>query len=110
MADKYSVVFITSDKSKIVKRITDTLLREKLCACVSCVKGVKSSYHWKGKVMKASETLMIIKTKKTLLSTLIKRVKKLHDYEVPEIISFDIKESNPDYLQWIETETKGGKK
>jgi len=108
MFNKYCTVFVTSDKPKTVKKITDSLIKNRLAACVSLVNGINSVYHWKGKVTRSKEILMIIKTKKSLLKNLVKQVKELHDYEVPEITALDIIGGNPEYMEWIKKETKNG--
>jgi periplasmic divalent cation tolerance protein len=100
-----AVVFITVDKDKEAENIANKLLNKRLCACVNIVKGVKSLYWWKRKIEKAKENLLIIKTKKTLIDKLIKETKRIHPYTVPEIISFDIKKGNSDYLNWVIKET-----
>ncbi len=100
-----SVVFITIDKEKSADKIINVLLKERLAACVNRVKNVNSSYWWKGKIERAIENLLIIKTKKSMVNRLINRVKTLHPYTVPEIIAFDINEGNKDYIKWVMEET-----
>lgn len=107
---KTSIVFVTVDKKKDAAKITNTVLKERLAACVNTIQDVSSSYRWKGKTEHAKEHLLIIKTKNTLLSRLIKRIKQIHPYDVPEAISFEIKKGNPDYLKWILNETKSKKR
>jgi periplasmic divalent cation tolerance protein len=102
---KISIVFITIDKEKSADKITNVLLKERLAACVNRVKNVNSSYWWNGKIERAIESLLIVKTKKTMVKKLIRRVKKLHPYTVPEIIAFDVKNGNKDYLRWVAEET-----
>ena len=103
---KTSIVFVTVDKKKDAGKITNIILKERLGACVNTIQNVSSSYWWMGRIEHAKEYLLIIKTKNTLLSRLIKRIKQIHPYDVPEAISFEIKKGNPDYLKWIFGETK----
>ena len=100
------IVFITADSKKTSKAITKTILKNRLVACVNEIPGIKSQYWWKGKLEKADEILLMAKTKKSRMKEIIEEVKKIHPYEVPEIISIDIKDGNKDYLRWIEAETK----
>jgi periplasmic divalent cation tolerance protein len=83
--------------------ISKTLVEQKLAACVNITPKIQSRYWWKGKVETASESLLMIKTKKTLVSKLIKKVKDMHSYTVAEVIALPIIQGNPDYLQWIQT-------
>lgn len=96
------VVFITASNFKESEKISKMLVSEKLAACCNIVPKVSSRYWWKGKIETASESLLIVKTKKSSLSQLIKRVKSIHSYTVPEIIALPIPKGNPDYLNWIE--------
>ena len=100
------VVFVTAANLDEAEKIADSLIVKKLAACVSIVKGVKSFFWWEGKIDKADETLLIIKTKKALLGKVIKTVKSLHSYQVPEIIAMPISGGNKDYLKWIDDSTK----
>ena len=97
----YVMIFVTIPSRGEARKITDKLIGDKLVACVNLVPGIRSTYWWRGKVEKANEILLIAKTKKGLTGKVIKAVKKLHPYEVPEIIAFPIIEGNPDYLKWI---------
>jgi len=69
------------------------------------VSSVQSIYRWKGKVCDENEALIIIKTTADKFESVMKRVKELHSYEVPEIVSISIKDGSKDYLDWIEKET-----
>ncbi len=100
--NKYIVVFVTVKSKKEAKKITDILLKNKLAACVNAVPGLASAYWWKGKIERAKELLLIIKTKKALFEKLTLEVKKVHSYEVPEIISLPLTGGNSKYLKWIE--------
>lgn len=102
----YIVVFVTSKDKKEATKITKGLLNKRLCACVNIVPKVNSLFWWQGKIDSSAEALLIIKTKKPLLNKLIKEIKKLHSYSVPEIIALPIVGGNKDYLEWIDKETK----
>ncbi|MBF0483206.1 MAG: divalent-cation tolerance protein CutA [Candidatus Omnitrophica bacterium] len=97
----YSIVFVTVKGNEEAKKIADTLVIEKLVACVNMIDQVKSVFWWKGEVQYGEEILLIMKTKDSALPQLIARIKLLHSYTVPEIISVPIKTGNPDYLKWI---------
>jgi periplasmic divalent cation tolerance protein len=94
------VVYITAPKEKALD-IARLLVDEKLAACVNVVDSVKSVYWWEGKVEEDEESLLIVKTELGVFGRLVKRVKEIHPYEVPEIIALPIIGGNPDYLSWI---------
>ena len=96
------VVFITASNRKEAEKISRELVKEKLAACVNVFPRVDSRYWWKGKIETSSESLLMAKTKKTALPKLIRKVKAIHSYTVPEIIAIPIVAGNIDYLRWIE--------
>jgi periplasmic divalent cation tolerance protein len=49
---------------------------------------------------------LIIKTQKDRFEDLEKKVKSLHSYSVPEIVSLPISEGSSSYLKWIKESTK----
>jgi periplasmic divalent cation tolerance protein len=102
---KFSFVYITAPNKKEAKKIVEVLVSEKLAACGNIFK-IDSVYWWKGKIERAGEYGIFLKTKRELVEKIIKRVKEIHSYSVPCIISFDIEKGNKDFLNWIEKSTK----
>jgi len=102
---KFSVVYITAPTKKEAKKVAKILVSEKLAACCNIFK-IDSIYRWKGKIKKSGEYGIFVKTKKNLVEKIIKRVKEIHSYSVPCIISFDIEKGNKDFLNWIEKSTR----
>jgi len=101
----YVVIFITAPNKKEAEHIAQQLIKTRLAACVNITENIKSIFWWKGKVDRASEVLLIIKTRKSLINKLIKKVKSLHSYAVPEIIALPIIAGNKQYLDWINEST-----
>jgi periplasmic divalent cation tolerance protein len=78
------------------------MVREKLAACANIVPAIQSIYWWKGNVEKERESLLMLKTRKSLAAKLIKRVKLIHGYEVPCVDIIPVTDGNKDYFKWIE--------
>jgi len=98
----YQVILITTKNVQEAKKIANLLVNDKLVACVNIIKDVQSLFWWQGKLDNAKEVLLVIKTKKSKFPKIVKAVKLLHSYSVPEIIALPIVEGNKEYLQWIE--------
>ena len=104
--DTYVVVFITASSETEARRISDALLTRRKAACVNIIPTVDSSFWWQGKLESALESLLIVKTKASLVDEVVALVKENHSYTVPEIIALPILAGNPDYLQWLEKEVR----
>ena len=100
------VIFVTTGSEEEAHKVAELLLERRKAACVNIVPGVASSFWWQGKLDSARESLLIIKTRASLLSEIIELVKSVHSYEVPEIIALPIIGGNEDYLKWIDDEVK----
>ncbi len=102
----YVVLFITASNIEEANKIAEVLLNQRKAACVNIVPGVSSLFWWQGKLDSAQESLLIVKTKASLLPEVISLVKGVHSYDVPEIIALPIVGGNQDYLEWIDKEVK----
>lgn len=102
---RYCSIYITTKDEDEAKKIGKTLVEERLAACVN-IHPIKSIYRWGGKIQEEAEIAMLVKTKAGLVDEVIERVKELHSYEVPCIVSVQIAKGSPDYLEWIEESTK----
>jgi len=98
----YVVVLVTAKDKKEAQKISSGLIKAKLAACVNIIDKVDSVFFWAGKIDQAKESLLVIKSRKEKLSQIIKLVKSLHSYEVPEIIAIPIIAGDKLYLRWID--------
>ena len=102
MTDK-RVVLLTCATEEEASRIARALVEQRLAACVNIVDApVRSVYRWKGRVERAEEHLLLVKTKRGRLKALEAAVKRLHSYQVPEIIAMPIAEGSRTYLAWLD--------
>ena len=101
-----SITFSTCKDLRQANRIARTLVKEKLAACVNIVPGIASIYTWKGKIEEGKEVLLVIKSRSSLSKRLTARVKALHSYSVPEVVTIPIASGNPDYLRWVRESTR----
>jgi periplasmic divalent cation tolerance protein len=95
------VIFITASKKEEARKIANELIAKKLVACVNIVDRVESHFWWQGKVDNAKEVLLIAKSRKDKFAKIVKSVKSVHSYDVPEIIAMPIIAGYKPYLRWI---------
>jgi periplasmic divalent cation tolerance protein len=98
----HSIIFITAAHKKEARLIAQALLKNKLAACVNIIDKIESFFWWQGKIDCAEEALLLVKSKKSKLPKIIKLVKSLHSYSVPEIIALPIIAGEKKYLKWID--------
>ena len=95
------VAFITASNEDEAAKISRALVESRLAGCVNIIRNIRSIYSWQGKIEDEPEVLMIAKTRKPLLDALMKKVKELHSYAIPEIIALPIIGGSEDYLKWL---------
>jgi len=98
----YVVVLVTAKNKPEARKISAALIKAKLAACVNIVDKIDSVFFWAGKIDRAKESLLVIKTKKNKFPALVKLVRSVHSYEVPEIIALPIISADKPYLRWID--------
>ena len=95
------VVLVTCGSEEEALKIASALVEEHLAACVNVISPIRSIYRWEGKILDEKEWLLIIKTQSHRFAELEKKVKSLHSYSVPEIVSLPIVEGSSSYLNWL---------
>jgi len=88
-------------------RIAEMLVNERLVACVNATP-VRSTYRWKGEICRDREELLVMKTRESLFPKVMKRLREVHPYEVPEILAVPVWGGFPGYLDWVTEETGSG--
>lgn len=102
----YKFIYLTAASPEEAEKIGSSLVGEKLAACANFFP-IRSIYTWKGALQKDNETAMFLKTKSSLVDSAVKRIKELHSYEVPCIVSIPIEKGLTEYLKWVDESTKG---
>ncbi|MGB9837227.1 divalent-cation tolerance protein CutA [Methanothermobacter sp.] len=102
----FTLIYITTSGQEESGRIGRKLVEERLAACVNIIPSIKSFYHWEGSLEEDEESVLIVKTTGELSRQIIKRVRELHSYDNPCIISIPITGGSRDYLEWLNNEVK----
>jgi periplasmic divalent cation tolerance protein len=101
-----SVIYTTLDNEQDARKIANFLIEEQIVACVNIIPNVISIYRWKGKIEEEKEFILIAKTVDENVIKTIKRIKELHNYELPDIIAIPVNNGYDEYLEYIKRETE----
>lgn len=99
------VVLVTCPSQEVGEKIARAVVEDRLAACVNVLPKLTSIYRWEGNVCRDTESLLIIKTRRTKFSALSRRVKALHPYSIPEVIALPVMAGSAPYLSWIRNST-----
>jgi periplasmic divalent cation tolerance protein len=100
------MVYMTAGGLEEARRIARELVESRLAACVNIIDGMNSFYWWEGKIQDDRETVLIAKTRATLVPSLIEKVRTLHSYMVPCVVTLPILEGYSPFLKWVHEETR----
>ena len=95
------IILCTCPDRATAERIAETVVSERLAACVNIAPGLISIYRWEGQIQCEAELLLLIKTCQAVYPQLEARIRELHPYQVPEIIALPIQAGLAAYLDWI---------
>ena len=99
-------VYMTAGNLEEAQKIGRELVSAGLAACVNILPRMESIYVWEGKLEEASEVVMIAKTVEARVVDLIARVKSLHSYSCPCIVSLKVEDGYPPFLEWVAENVK----
>jgi periplasmic divalent cation tolerance protein len=100
------LIYITVGSLDEARSIGKELVSSRLVACVNIIDNVSSMYWWEAEIQDDKEVILIAKTKETLVPELIEKVKSMHSYSCPCIVSLPILDGNKPFLDWVTEETK----
>ena len=95
------VVVTTVGTEEQAYLIAREIVARRQAACVNILPGVRSIYRWKGKICKDGELMLLVKTLEGEFEGVAATIRELHSYELPEILSFNVAEGEPGFLDWI---------
>ena len=99
-------VYMTAGSKAEAQKIGNALVQDRLAACVNILDNMQSIYRWKERIQQDAEVVIIAKTTDNLVSALVDRVKSLHSYDCPCIVSLPILDGYPPFLDWVHAEVK----
>ena len=79
-------VVLTTEADQIkADALAEQLITRRLAACITSMP-VQSCYRWQGKIERAQEVQLLIKTSSDRLEELLSALEALHSYDTPEIL------------------------
>ncbi len=99
------MVYMTAETLDQAKVIAHELISNRLAACVNILDGMHSMYHWEGQIEESREVVVLAKTRAVLLPALTQRVRAVHTYDCPCIVSWPLTDGHQPFLDWIGRET-----
>jgi periplasmic divalent cation tolerance protein len=95
------LVYVTAPDMAEAERIAEAVVSERLAACANFFDGVTSLFEWDGKLCREQEAILILKTTAEKTDALTARIRELHSYDCPCVVTLPIENGNPDFLNWV---------
>ncbi len=102
----YIQVVTTTERKEDAELIARRLVEERLAACVQVLGPITSTYRWEGKIETSQEWQCWAKSRRSLYSEIEATIRRLHPYEVPEVLAVPVVDGSQDYLNWLAGEVK----
>jgi len=99
------LIMSTADSPELAGTIAGALVQAGEAACVNIISGVRSIYSWEGKLCDDKEVLLLVKSTMERFEAVRSTIRRVHTYQVPEIIAVPITAGDPDYLGWLRRQT-----
>ncbi len=102
------IVFVTAPNVEEARKLAQAVLEKHLAACVNLVPALESHYWWEGKLEKAEEVLLLIKSSAEQFTALEEAIQWHHSYDCPEVVAVEPREMAPLYCRWWEVNCQNG--
>ena len=104
--DSYIQVVTTTERQEDAEMIARALIDQRLAACVQIVGPITSVYRWEGRVETSREWQCWAKSRSDFYGRIEAAIRRLHPYQVPEILAVPVLAGNPSYLAWLDKEVE----
>ena len=98
-------VLTTVESEAAARELAAGAVEQRVAACAQISAPVTSVYRWEGAVTTDPEWQVLLKTAAARYEALEAYIRRVHSYDVPEIIATPVVRGNADYLSWVEQET-----
>ncbi|KAK2816459.1 hypothetical protein Q7C36_022730 [Tachysurus vachellii] len=102
LAGHHSILLINCPTEQTAKDIGRHIMQKRMAACVNILPPTFTMFYWNGEIQDASEILLLVRTRTSMIQRLTEFVKSIHPYHTPEILSFPIQDGSDSYFKWID--------
>jgi periplasmic divalent cation tolerance protein len=102
------VVMTNAPDRQTAETIARALIEARVAACVNVMSPCTSIYRWQGAIEFADEVPVFVKTTAARYAEVEALIRRLHPYELPEILAVPAGRGLPGYLDWVRAETTAG--
>ncbi|MEX1362821.1 MAG: divalent-cation tolerance protein CutA [Nannocystaceae bacterium] len=106
MASEHVLVVVTAGSREVAARIAEAAVQGRLAGSAQ-ISPLRTWYRWKGRMHEADEHEIKLLTRRERFDELAALVRRLHDYELPQIVAIPIVEGAATFLQWIDDTSDG---
>jgi periplasmic divalent cation tolerance protein len=103
---RFSLIYVTCPDAGEAEKLGRELVEQKLAASANVISGMTAIYPWKGKIEKAGEVVLLLKTQKHLVKKAIDALAKVHSYDTPAILEIPLGEVGEKFKEWMIKETE----
>ncbi len=103
---EYIQVVTTTEHRKDAESIARALVEQRLAACVQVIGPIGSTYRWRDAIQTTQEWQCWAKSRRDLYDQIEAAIRRLHPYEVPEILAVPVLAGSTSYLAWLDGEVK----
>lgn len=99
-------LLLTTCPPAAAAKLAETLVAERLVACVIIMPAGTSVYRWQGEVTRDEECVLMMKTAADRIGALADRIRDIHPFELPEVIAVPVIDGLAPYIEWVIAETR----
>ncbi|HVJ03843.1 MAG TPA: divalent-cation tolerance protein CutA [Sphingomonas sp.] len=99
-----ALLYTTLPARADAERVAETVLAERLAACVNILAPSSAIYRWEGAIERGEEVPALFKTTVELAERLRERIEALHPYDLPVVEIWPVAATNAVW-RWVSTET-----
>lgn len=83
------------------RRLAESLLEQRLAACVQIDAATTSFYVWEGVSEQAIEHRLVIKTTRAKSAVVLRFLDQAHPYDEPQIVVLPVSDASDGYRRWV---------